>query len=49
MYNSYVFNEQFLGESEVEIPKGTEVVKDAIRKRKVGTTFIYYQIILASL
>lgn len=29
-----VYNVKFLGESEVENPKGTEVVKDAIRKRK---------------
>jgi len=27
---------QFYGESAVEAPKGTDVVKDAIRKRKVS-------------
>lgn len=27
---------QFLGSTEVEQPKGTEVVRDAVRKLKVG-------------
>ena len=36
MFNlSTVFLFQFLGECQVESPKGTDVVKDAIRKRKV--------------
>lgn len=34
MYNS-LLSFQFLGNTEVEAPKGTEVVKDAVRKLKV--------------
>lgn len=30
-----MFSFQFLGNTEVEAPKGTEVVKDAVRKLKV--------------
>ena len=35
LYLPTVFLFQFLGECQVESPKGTDVVKDAIRKRKV--------------
>ena len=31
----FLFSFQFLGNTEVEAPKGTEVVKDAVRKLKV--------------
>lgn len=31
----FFFSVQFLGNTEVEAPKGTEVVKDAVRKLKV--------------
>lgn len=33
---SPIFFLQFLGNTEVEAPKGTEVVKDAVRKLKVS-------------
>ena len=32
---------QFYGECEVDSPKGTDVVKDAIRKRKVSYIIFY--------
>lgn len=34
----FLFSFQFLGNTEVEAPKGTEVVKDAVRKLKVKST-----------
>ena len=34
-----VYNVKFLGQCEVDTPKGTEVVKDAIRKMKVSLMF----------
>lgn len=32
----FPLSSQFLGNTEVEAPKGTEVVKDAVRKLKVS-------------
>lgn len=33
--NTFIFFKQFLGECVVDNAKGTDIVKDAIRKRKV--------------
>lgn len=42
MYNLFLTDYnffQFLGSTEVEQPKGTEVVRDAVRKLKVRKNF----------
>lgn len=45
-YFSQLYSLQFLGSTEVEQPKGTEVVRDAVRKLKVRNHEIQLEYIL---
>lgn len=43
--NTFIFFKQFLGECVVDNAKGTDIVKDAIRKRKVRMCNICYSVL----